>query len=77
VSVSIDHETAAFAVASIRTWWEQMGHARYPHATELLITADSGGSNGSHSRLWKTELQRLADETGLRLSVCHPAAGYQ
>jgi hypothetical protein len=71
VSVGIDHETAAFAVASIRQWWQQMGRSRYPTATELLITADSGGSNGSHTRLWKTELQRLADETGLRISVCH------
>jgi Rhodopirellula transposase DDE domain len=75
VSVGIDHETAAFAVASIRHWWEQMGRARYPSATELLITADSGGSNGSHNRLWKTELQRLADETGLRISVCHLPPG--
>jgi hypothetical protein len=75
VSVGIDHETAAFAVASIRQWWEQMGHSRYPSATELLITADSGGSNSSHNRLWKTELQRLADETGLRLSVCHLPPG--
>jgi DDE family transposase len=75
VSVGIDHETAAFAVASIREWWDQMGHIRYPNATELLITADSGGSNGSHTRLWKTELQRLADETGLRLNVCHLPPG--
>jgi hypothetical protein len=75
VSVGIDHETAAFAVASIRHWWEQMGHSRYPSATELLITADSGGSNSSHTRLWKTELQRLADETGLRLTVCHLPPG--
>jgi Rhodopirellula transposase DDE domain len=71
VSVGIDHDTAAFAVASVRRWWEQMGRPTYPTATELLITADSGGSNGSHTRLWKTELQRLADETGLRISVCH------
>jgi len=71
VSVGIDHDTAAFAVASVRHWWEQMGRALYPTATELLITADSGGSNGSHTRLWKTELQRLADETGLRISVSH------
>ena len=71
VSVGVDHETAAFAVASIRHWWQQMGQPRYPTATELLITADSGGSNGSHIRLWKTELQRLADETGLRIQVCH------
>ncbi len=71
VSVGIDHETAAFAVASVRHWWEQMGGPRYPSATELLITADSGGSNSSQSRRWKTELQRLADETGLRITVCH------
>ena len=71
VSVGIDHDTAAFAVASVRRWWEQMGQPTYPTATELLITADSGGSNSSHTRLWKTELQRLADETGLRISVCH------
>jgi hypothetical protein len=71
VSVGIDHDTAAFAVASVRRWWEQMGRPMYPTATELLITADSGGSNGSHTRLWKTELQRLADDTGLRISVCH------
>jgi Rhodopirellula transposase DDE domain len=71
VSVGLDHDTAAFAVASVRHWWEQMGQPAYPTATELLITADSGGSNGSHTRLWKTELQRLADETGLRISVCH------
>ncbi len=71
VSVGIDHETAAFAVASVRHWWHQMGQPRYPTATELLITADGGGSNSSQSRLWKTELQRLADETGLRISVCH------
>jgi len=75
VSIGIDHETAAFAVASIRQWWEQMGRARYPSATELLITADSGGSNGSHNRLWKTELQRLADDTGLRITVCHLPPG--
>jgi len=71
VSVGIDHETAAFAVASVRHWWQQMGQPRYPTATELLITADGGGSNSSQSRLWKTELQRLADKTGLRISVCH------
>jgi len=71
VSVGIDHDTAAFAVATVQRWWEQMGHLTYPSATELLITADSGGSNSSHIRLWKTELQRLADETGLRISVCH------
>ena len=75
VSIGIDHETAAFAVASIRQWWEQMGRARYPSATELLITADSGGSNGSHNRLWKTELQRPAHETGLRITICHLPPG--
>jgi Rhodopirellula transposase DDE domain len=75
VSVGVDHETAAFAVASVRHWWEQMGRPLYPTATELLITADSGGSNGSHTRLWKTELQRFADETGLRVNVCHLPPG--
>ena len=75
VSVGIDHQTAAFAVASIRQWWQQMGHSRSPSATELLITADRGGSNGSHNRLWETELQRLADETGLRIRVCHLPPG--
>jgi hypothetical protein len=71
VSVGIDHDTAAFAVRSIQNWWEQMGEATYPEATDLLIMADGGGSNGSRNRLWKRELQRMADETGLRLHVCH------
>ena len=71
VSVGTDHDTPAFAVQSVRGWWEQMGHPTYPQATELLITADGGGSNGSHARRWKTELQRLADETSLRIRVCH------
>jgi len=71
VSVGIDHDTAAFAVASIRSWWEQLGQARYGQVGRLLITADGGGSNGSRVRLWKVELQRLADETGLTISVCH------
>ena len=71
VSVGIDHDTAAFAVDSIRTWWEWVGKARYGKAKRLLITAEGGGSNGSRVRLWKLELQRLADETGLTLSVCH------
>jgi hypothetical protein len=75
VTIGIDHETAAFAVASIRHWWEHMGRVMYPSATEVLITADGGGSNGSHTRLWKTELQRLADETGLRIKVCHLPPG--
>ena len=71
VSVGIDHDTAEFAVASIRRWWRTMGTKRFPHATRLLITADSGGSNGARSRLWKVALQRFADETGLQVSVCH------
>jgi Rhodopirellula transposase DDE domain len=71
VNVGTDHDTAAFAVESIRRWWEGMGKEAYPQATELLITADGGGSNGSRVRLWKLELQRLADDTGLRLRVCH------
>jgi len=75
VSVGIDHDTAAFAVASIRRWWEEMGRAAYPAATRLLITADGGGSNGTRVRLWKLELQRLADETGLVVEVCHLPPG--
>ena len=71
VSVGIDHDTAAFAVASIRRWWEEVGQARYGQSGRLLITADGGGSNGSRVRLWKLELQRLADETGLTIRVCH------
>ena len=71
VNVGTDHDTAAFAVESIRCWWNQMGHAYYPEATQLLITADGGGSNSSRSRLWKCELQRFADETGLSIGVCH------
>ena len=71
VSVGIDHDTAAFAVASIRRWWERAGRPRYPQARRLLITADGGGSNGSRLRLWKWELQRLADATGLAITVCH------
>lgn len=71
VSVGIDHDTSSFAVESIRRWWYSMGHERYPHARRLLITADSGGSNGYRVRLWKIELQELANETGLSISVCH------
>src|SRR3954447_2661484 len=71
VNVGTDHDTAAFAVASIRRWWDSMGKANYPRAERLLITADGGGSNGSRVRLWKLELQRLADETGLEIAVCH------
>jgi hypothetical protein len=71
VNVGIDHDTAQFAVASIRGWWEHLGRERYPNAATLTITADCGGSNGNRTRLWKTELQRLADETGLQVEVCH------
>jgi hypothetical protein len=71
VSVGIDHDTAQFAANSIRRWWTKMGTARFPRGTELLITADGGGSNSSRSRLWKVSLQQLADETGLTLIVCH------
>jgi len=75
VSVGTDHDTAAFAVESIRRWWRTMGEALYPAATRLLVTADGGGSNGSRVRLWKLELQKLADETGLEIAVCHVPPG--
>ncbi len=71
VSVGMDHDTAEFAVETIRRWWRSMGRPAYPQATRLLITADAGGSNGARLRLWKVELQKLADETGLRILVCH------
>ena len=71
VSVGIDHDTAAFAVQTIRTWWHSVGAKRYPNARCLTITADGGGSNGSRVRLWKRELQRLADELGIEISVHH------
>ena len=71
VNVGISADTAAFAVESIRRWWLSMGKEKYPTATKLLITADGGGSNGSRVRLWKSELQRFADETGLEISICH------
>ncbi len=71
VSVGVDHDTAEFAIETLRRWWEKMERVRYPKATELLITADGGGSNGTRVRLWKVALQRLADQTGLRISVCH------
>jgi len=71
VNVGIDNDTAQFAVESIRGWWQQLGKERYPDATTLTITADCGGSNGNRTRRWKTELQRLADETGLQIRVCH------
>jgi hypothetical protein len=71
VSVGTDHDTARFAAQTIGKWWREMGAARYPNATELLITADGGGSNSSRCRLWKVALQELADATGLVLHVCH------
>jgi hypothetical protein len=71
VSVGTDHDTAEFAVETLRRWWRQMGSALYPRATNLLITADCGGSNGYRCRLWKVALGRLAEETGLRLAVFH------
>jgi len=71
VSVGTDHDTASFAVETIRRWWKGMGKERYPHATELMITADGGGSNGSRIRLWKLELQRLANELGIPIRVSH------
>ena len=71
VSVGVDHDTAEFAVETLRRWWEKMGRSRYPAATELLVTADGGGSNGSRVRLWKVALQRFADQTGMSISVCH------
>ena len=71
VSVGVDHDTSAFAVNAIRSWWENDGIARFQNATTLTITADGGGSNGSRVRLWKVELQKLADETGLEIVVRH------
>jgi Rhodopirellula transposase DDE domain len=71
VSVGIDHDTATFAVRSIRRWWQHMGRPGYRAATTLLITADAGGSNGARLRLWKWELQQLANRTGLAITVCH------
>ncbi len=75
VNVGIDHDTAAFAVQSIRSFWNEVGRQHYPQAKRLLISADGGGSNGSRVRLWKWELQQLADETGLCLTVCHLPPG--
>jgi hypothetical protein len=71
VSVGIDHDTASFAVESIRRWWQRMGQALYPHAERVLVTADAGGSNGPRVRLWRLELQRLADELRRPITVCH------
>ncbi|MBF0561572.1 MAG: ISAzo13 family transposase [Alphaproteobacteria bacterium] len=75
VNVGIDHDTAEFAVNSIRCWYDKMGRDRYPKANHLMITADGGGSNGSRVRLWKVELQKLAEETGLTIEVCHYPPG--
>ena len=66
-----DHETAEFAVESIRRWWRSIGSGLYPTSQELLIMADGGGSNGARNRLWKMQLQRFATETGLSITVCH------
>jgi len=71
VSVGVDRDTAEFAVESLRRWWIKMGKESYPQATELLITADCGGSNGYRVRLWKVALQSLANDAGLNISVCH------
>jgi Rhodopirellula transposase DDE domain len=75
VNLGVTHDTAAFAVESIRRWWHEYGAARYPAATRLLITADCGGSNGVRVRLWKRELQVLADELGITITVCHLPPG--
>lgn len=75
VSVGTDHDTAAFAAQSIRRWWDSMGSEQYPEATQLLVTADCGGSNGYRVGLWKTELQKLANDTGLEIHVCHLPPG--
>lgn len=75
VSVGIDHDTSAFAVATIRKWWQDMGRDKYPNARRLLITADCGGSNGNRPWLWKHELAKLAVDTGLQITVCHYPPG--
>ncbi len=75
MSVGVDNDTAQFAVNAIRLWLNVMGHERYPAMNRLMITADGGGSNGSRVRLFKAELQKLADETGLTLQVCHYPPG--
>ena len=75
VSVGVSHDTGEFAVQTIRTWWKEMGQPLYPHATSLLITADGGGSNGYRLRLWKVELQQLANELGIVIRVCHLPPG--
>ena len=75
VNVGIDNDTAAFAVQTIRRWWQDKGRVRYPLAKRLLITADGGGSNGSRVRLWKRELQKLADELDITIEVHHLPPG--
>ena len=75
VSIGIDHDTAAFAVNTIRSWWKRMGNSRFPKARELLVTADSGGSNSARCRLWKVALQELADDTGLKITIGHLPPG--
>lgn len=75
VNVGITHDTGEFSVASIRRWWKELGHERYPQATTLLITADGGGSNGYRLRLWKKELQEFADQSALAITVCHYPPG--
>jgi hypothetical protein len=75
VSVGVSHDTGEFAVQTIRSWWREMGAARYPHVSSLVLTADGGGSNGYRLRLWKVELQRLADELGFPITVCHLPPG--
>lgn len=75
VSVGISHDTAEFAVASIRRWWKRLGRNRYPQATRLLITADSGGSNSPRTRLWRWALQQFANETGMKIELCHYPPG--
>ena len=75
VSVGVSHDTAEFAVAAIRRWWKRLGHKRYPRATRLLITADCGGSNSPRTRLWRWALQRLANETGMTIELCHYPPG--
>jgi hypothetical protein len=75
VRVGVSRDTAEFAVEAIRCWWKRLGRRRHPQATRLLITADSGGSNGPRNRLWKAELQKLSNETGLEMEVCHFPSG--
>jgi len=75
VSVGVSHDTAQFAVATILLWWKQLGQKRFPKATRLLVTADYGGSNSPRTRLWRVELQRLANLTGLTIEVCHYPPG--